>query len=125
VSVVVRSFMILVAIGAAMFGIYKANHHASPRRGTVQAGDLLNVAKGAQRYLLEPGRAYVPVGAKVSMARVEAADGNWFTISKKDGTIFRDCAREPADIPIGSSPESSPYRVMLCGNGRHLVLTGK
>jgi hypothetical protein len=127
VSVVVKSVMILVALGAAGAGIYKLKHYASSQHGiaTVQADDTLSVSKGTQKYLLEPGRVYVPVGADARTARVEAADGYWFAISNKDGTIFRDCAKEPADIQIGSKPESSPYRVRLCGNGRHLVLTGK
>lgn len=119
--------MIALAIGAAVVVIYKLRHHSSLRRRdtTVQTNDTLNVAKGTEKYLLEPGRVYVPVGAEARVARVEAADGNWFAVSKKDGTVFRDCAKEPLDITIGSKPENSPYRVRICGSGRHLILTGK
>jgi hypothetical protein len=106
--------MIALAIGAAVVVIYKLRHHSSLRRRdtTVQTNDTLNVAKGT-------------VGAEARVARVEAADGNWFAVSKKDGTVFRDCAKEPLDITIGSKPENSPYRVRICGSGRHLILTGK
>jgi hypothetical protein len=72
--------MIALAIGAAVVVIYKLRHHSSLRRRdtTVQTNDTLNVAKGTEKYLLEPGRVYVPVGAEARVARVEAADGNWF-----------------------------------------------
>jgi hypothetical protein len=123
----VVTLAIAVALVAAAAGVYHLRHGRWIRHRNTSAAafDTLNVVKGVEKYLVEPGTAYVPVSATVGIARVESTDGNWFAISKKDGTVYRDCAKEPIDIAIASTAENSPYQVTICGNGRHLILTGR
>jgi hypothetical protein len=124
---VVRTLAITVAVVSAAAGIYhlRLGRALQHRNTSAEVIDTLNVDKGTEKYLVEPGIAYVPVGAMVRIARVESTDGNWFAISEKDGTVYRDCAKEPINIAIASNAENSPYRVKICGSGRHLILTGR
>jgi hypothetical protein len=83
------------------------------------------VEKGTERHHVEPGKDYAPVSEKVTSVRIESADGNWFAVSNRNGTVYRDCAKESLEITIASKPETSPYRVRACGSGRRLTMTGK
>jgi hypothetical protein len=123
----VVTLAIAVALVAGAVGVYHLRHGRSLRHRTTSAVaiETLNVEKGTEKYLVDPGTAYVPVSATARIARVESTDGNWFAISKKDGTVYRDCAKEPIDIAIASTAENSPYRVKICGSARHLILTGR
>jgi hypothetical protein len=74
---------------------------------------------------VEPGKDYVPVSEKATFARIESADGNWFSVSNRNGTLFRDCAKEPLEISVASNPETSQYRVRVCGGGTPADHDGK
>jgi hypothetical protein len=123
----VRDSVIVLAVIAGAVGIYQFKHHGSVRNHVGVAADTetLNVEKGTERYHVEPGKDYVPVSEKVTLARIESADGNWFAVSKRDGAVFRDCAKEPFEITVASKPETSLYRVRACGGGRRLTMTGR
>jgi hypothetical protein len=120
------SAIVLIAV-AGTAALYRFKHHNSIRNhvGAVVILDTLKVNKGTERYRVEPGKDYVPVSETARWARVESVGGNWFAISKSDGTVYRDCAKEPVDIAIANKPEVSPFRVRACGNGRRLLLSGR
>jgi hypothetical protein len=126
-SPLARHSAIILGVLAAVGAVYHFRHVASIKRqkSTVATIDTLNVEKGTEKYLVEPGRDYVPVGADARFVRIETVDGYWFAISRRDGTVYRDCAKEPIEIAIASNPETSQYRIKLCGAGRRLVMTGK
>jgi hypothetical protein len=123
----VRDSLIVLVVIAGAAAVYHFRHHNSVRNhvGVVADVDTLNVEKGTERYHLEPGRDYAPVSEKVTSARIESVDGNWFAVSNRNGTVFRDCAKEPLEITIASKPETSQYRVRVCGGGRRLTMTGR
>jgi hypothetical protein len=123
----VRDSVIVLAVIAGAVGIYRFKHHESVRNhvGVVAGAETLNVAKGTERYHVEPGKDYVPVSEKATFARIESADGNWFAVSNRNGTLFRDCATEPLEITVANNPETSRYRVRVCGGGRRLTMTGR
>ena len=120
------SAIVLIAV-AGTAALYRFKHHNSIRNhvGAVVILDTLKVNKGTERYRVEPGKDYVPVSETARWARVESVGGNWFAISKSDGTVYRDCAKEPVDIAIATKPEASTFRVRACGNGRGLLLSGR
>jgi hypothetical protein len=126
-SSLARRWVIILGVVAAIGAIYHFRHVSSIGRQTASAAtiDTLNVEKGTEKYLVEPGRDYVPVGANARFVRVESVDGYWFAVSRRDGTVYRDCAKEPIEIAIANNPETSLYRIKLCGAGRRLVMTGK
>jgi hypothetical protein len=62
----VRDSVIVLAVIAGAVGIYRFKHHESVRNhvGVVVDADTLNVAKGTERYHVEPGKDYVPVSER-------------------------------------------------------------
>jgi hypothetical protein len=120
------SAIVLFAVSGAAL-IFHFKHHNSIRnhKGVATAAETLNVEKGTERYHVEAGKEYVPVSDRVTSARIESSDGNWFAVSKNDGTVFRDCAKEPVEITVASKREVSIYRVRACGGGRRLTMTGR
>jgi hypothetical protein len=116
----ISTFAIVVIAAAAA---YQAKHAGSKKRHATF--DTLNVQRGIQRYVVEPGKYYAPVGSDAKLARVESLDGNWFAVSNSNGGMYRDCAAQPVEIAIAGKPEMSLYRVRVCGNGRRLSILGK
>jgi hypothetical protein len=115
-----------LVIVATVIGVisYSKYHRSHMLRKTTTA-NVIALTKGAHQYVLEPGIDYVATSDEARIGRVESVDGNWFAVSKSDGTIYRDCGKEPIEIAVAERPENSFYRVKLCGSSKRLTVIGR